>query len=63
MIQLKFLKVFEIPVLDPEEMWTQKAIDEPEAVLEELRLLKVSDVSNSSTVTALLKNNKYNQEK
>lgn len=57
------IKNINIPVLDPEEMWTQKAIDEPEAVLDELRLLKVSDVSNSSTVTALLKNNKYKQEK
>jgi hypothetical protein len=30
----------DIPILESEEMWSQRAIDTPEAVLEELKLLK-----------------------
>ncbi len=30
----------EIPVLETEEMWSQRAIDTPEVVLEELKILK-----------------------
>ena len=30
----------DIPILEPEEMWSQRAIDTPEAVLEELKRLK-----------------------
>ncbi len=30
----------EIPVLETEEFWTQRAIDTPEEVLEELKILK-----------------------
>ena len=30
----------DIPILEPEEMWSQRAIDTPDAVLEELKRLK-----------------------
>ena len=30
----------DIPILEPEEMWSQRAIDTPEVVLEELKRLK-----------------------
>jgi len=30
----------DIPILESEEMWSQRAIDTPEAVLEELKRLK-----------------------
>ena len=30
----------DIPILESEEMWSQRAIDTPEAVLEELKQLK-----------------------
>ena len=30
----------DIPILEPEEMWSQRAIDTPEVVIEELKRLK-----------------------
>jgi hypothetical protein len=48
-----------IDVLEPEEFWSQRAIDTPEAVLEELSQLRekkpVSDVNQSLTATGLSK--------
>jgi hypothetical protein len=44
-----------IPILENEELWTQKAIDQPELELEELKLLKQQFqkvyVSKQSTAT------------
>jgi len=46
----------EIPILENEEMWSQRAIDTPEAVLEELKRLKEQlHVSQTTTATALPK--------
>ncbi len=46
----------EIPILENEEMWSQRAIDTPDAVLEELKQLKEQlDVNQPTTATALPK--------
>jgi hypothetical protein len=46
----------DIPILESEEMWSQRAIDTPEAVLEELKQLKEQlDVNQPTTATALPK--------
>ena len=46
----------DIPILEPEEMWSQRAIDTPEAVLEELKQLKEQlHVNQTNTAIALPK--------
>lgn len=46
----------EIPILENEEMWSQRAIDTPEAVLEELKQLQEQmHVNQTTTATALPK--------
>ena len=46
----------EIPVLENEEMWSQRAIDTPEVVLEELKQLQEHlHVNQTTTATALPK--------
>ena len=57
----------EIPVLEAEEMWSQRVIDTPEEVLEELKKLKQQqpkpDVNQQSTASALpISKNKYNEK-
>lgn len=44
----------EIPILESEEFWSQRAIDTPDIILEEIRQIKEkSIVDQPSTVTAL----------
>ena len=46
----------DIPILESEEMWSQRAIDTPDAVLEELKRLKEQiHVNQTTTATALPK--------
>ena len=46
----------EIPVLENEEMWSQRAIDTPEAVMAEIEQLKKHlTVNQTTTATALPK--------
>jgi len=46
----------EIPILENEEMWSQRAIDTPETVLEELKQLKEQlHLNQTTTATALPK--------
>ena len=46
----------EIPVLENEEMWSQRAIDSPEAVMAEIEQLKKHlTVNQTTTATALPK--------
>ena len=46
----------EIPILENEEMWSQRAIDTPEVVLEELKQLQEQlHVNQTTTATALPK--------
>lgn len=57
----------EIEVLESEEFWSQRAIDTPEEVLEELKRLKQQqpdpDVNQQSTASALpIPKNKYNEK-
>jgi len=48
----------EIPILETEEMWSQRAIDTPETVLEELKQLQEQlHVNQATTATALPKSN------
>ena len=47
---------YDIEVLENEEMWSQRAIDTPEAVLEELKQLQEHlHVNQTTTATALPK--------
>ena len=39
-ISTRTVQMPDIPILETEEMWSQRAIDTPEAVLEELKRLK-----------------------
>jgi hypothetical protein len=46
----------EIPILENEEMWSQRATDTPDAVLEELKQLQEQlHVNQTTTATALPK--------
>ena len=46
----------DIPILEPEEMWSQRAIDTPEAVMAEIEQLKKHlTVNQTTTATALPK--------
>ena len=46
----------DIPILENEEMWSQRAIDTPEVVIEELKRLKEHlHVNQTTTATALPK--------
>jgi hypothetical protein len=47
-----------IPILENEELWSQRAVDEPESVLEEMKITALEmKIDHSSTVIALLKTN------
>jgi len=48
--------MLDIPLMESEEMWSQRAIDTPDAVLEELKHLKEQlHVIQTTTATALPK--------
>lgn len=39
-MSVKTVPMPDIPILEPEEMWSQRAIDTPEVVLDEIKQLK-----------------------
>ena len=47
-----------IPILENEELWSQRAVDEPESVLEEMTITALErKIDHSSTVSELHKTN------